>query len=261
MKRIRIKSFKAIALLSLIALTISAPSCKKKTPEPAVEAVVTFVLGQATVSNPAPNDSPLHLKIKDILKTGAVITTGADSLVTIQINDVGVLRVTEKSIVELKDLFPDSRGTLIRLKSGSVFSKVIKKPDSNYQVQTATLTASVRGTEFLTSSIDGKGGIQVRNGIVAVKTPAMAEEKKVTAKQKAMIGDKGDILVTEQDRVQELTLEKLALHPYVENISAKTAEQINDEFKSVPVQEKKIEEEIHGLQDTLLDRLRKSGKP
>jgi sRNA-binding regulator protein Hfq len=27
------------------------------------------------------------------------------------------------------------------------------------------------------------------------------------------------------------------------------------------VQEKKIEEEIHGLQDTLLDRLRKSGKP
>ena len=56
-------------------------------------------------------------------------------------------------------------------------------------------------------------------------------------------------------------LEKYALHPYIEDVETKSAEEIEKSFEKVNSEEKKINEEINGLQESLLDKLRRQGKP
>jgi hypothetical protein len=257
-----------IMLFLVIALAVSAISCKKEEPQqpqqqkPEPTALVTFVLGKVTVTSP--DGTSAALSVKDEIETGAVIETGAKSFANLQIADTGMIRVDEKSRLEMKDILSADNGTVLNLKTGSAFSRVIKKLDTKYRIETPTMVASVRGTEFLTIASDKKGQVLVKEGTVNVSTSSDTEGKPVTERKRAAVDDKGGIKLAFQNKLQELTLEKYALNPYIEGAEIKSAEEIQEIYKSLNPEEKKIDKKIEETKVMMLsplDRLRKAGKP
>jgi hypothetical protein len=254
-----------IMLFAVITLSIFAISCKKEAPQqakPDPTALVTFVLGNVTVTRP--DGSSAALNVKDEIKTGAAIETGVKSFVNLQIADAGLIRVDEKSRLEMNDILSADNGTVLDLKTGTVFSRVIKKLDRKYRINTPTMIAAVRGTEFLTIATDKKGQVFVKEGIVNVSTSSDTEGKEIIERKRVVVNEKGDIKLAFQNRLQELTVEKYALNPYIENAEIKSAEEIEEIYKSIKPEEKKIDkkiEEVKIMMLTPLDRLRKAGKP
>ncbi len=248
----------------LVALLFIPLSCKKN--ESAEEslktvqkAVVTFIAGNVKSISADGMSGPL--KVKDVVKPGSTIETGNKSYATFQIKRIGVLHLTENSRLEMKEIFGGDESTVVNLKSGSVFSKIEKRTGIHYRVQTKTLVASVRGTQFLVQANPGFQKVLVREGSVAVAGKTTGKEKIVTKKMSALVDQNERISLSSQKRAEELVLEQYALHPFVKNVESKTTEEIEKEFEKVNSEKEKINEERLGLQETLLDKLRKQGKP
>ena len=263
------KFFFRLLFIPLVIITISTVSCKKeqpveKQPVPEVKtAIVTFVLGDVKVTNPG--ETARDLVAHDRIKAGSVIETGEKSIATLQINEVGSILINEKTRLLLDKILSPEKGTELELKSGSVFSRVVKKTGNQYSVRTMTMLAAVRGTEFLTVADEGKWHVLVKSGTVNVSTSSDPEGKPVIEKKKADVDRKGRIKIIFQDRIQELTLEKLAVKsPYIEEVEKKTVEDIKDIFKKLESDEKRIEQKIEKIKENMLsplDRLRKQGRP
>ena len=252
-----------------VAVTVLTVSCKKEQsvvqqPVPEVKsAIVTFVLGDVKVSSQA--EAARDLCVNDRIKPGSIIETGDKSIATLQINEVGSILINEKTMLIIDSILTPEKGTALDLKSGSVFSRIVKKTGNQYSVKTMTMLAAVRGTEFLTIADRDKWHVLVKAGTVNVSTDIDPEGKPVIEKKKADVDKKGSIKIGFQNRIQELTLEKLAVKsPYIEEVEKKTAEDIKDVFKKLEPEEKKIEQKIEKLKEMMLsplDRLRKQGRP
>ncbi len=247
---------KAAALLVVSTLTALASCGGGSTP---AKAVATTVVGKVTVAYPGTD--PVALNAGDEVTAGAVITTDAASAATIQLSEVGIVRISENSRLQMKALIAANGATELSLESGSVFSRVIKKPGMEYRVQAPTLVASVRGTEFMVVAEGIYGGVLVREGTVAVATPADKTEQPVTVKKRAAVSAEGKVVVIPQHRFEELVLEKHALQPYIENLETKKPEEIQKVFKKVEIEERKIDNAIAELKLTAREKLKKEGKP
>jgi len=253
--------FSLIFVMGLSVMAFALFSCGDKGSESS-KAVVTFVTGKATVSYGGSAKKPL--KVREELAKGAVIKTSSKSLVTVQINTVGVVRIAENSTLKFDDLYSEKTGTALKLEGGEVFSKIIKNKNRKYKVYTNTLVASVRGTEFLTVAGRKGGKVLVRNGVVAVASDKGKAEEKVTADMNALVSGKGNVKVISQRRVEKLVLEKYSLHPYVKNAEKLSDKELADKFKVVEPREIEIDKKIEKaevMELSPLDRLREMGKP
>ncbi|TAL31033.1 MAG: hypothetical protein EPN93_18595 [Spirochaetes bacterium] len=250
--RLAMRAFSLLTVLSMMNVVQCSKSREAR-------AVTTLVTGQVSVTYDG--RKPIALNVGDEVRRGAVVTTEAMSSATIQLNEVGIVRIAENSRLELKSIIAENGATELKLESGAIFSRVLKRPGTEYRVQTPTLVASVRGTEFMVTSDWSRGGVFVREGTVAVSTPVDKTEKPVTVKKRAAVGSDGRAVVVPQVRVEELILEKHALQPYIENIETKKPAEIEKVFKKIEVEERAIDQKIEDIKLTALQKLKKQGKP
>jgi FecR protein len=76
---------------------------------------------------------------------GDILETSNNSLLIIQLNSKGELKLKENTILELESV---NRETSLVLSRGSVFSRVKKIVNGSFSIETPSMVAGVRGTEF-----------------------------------------------------------------------------------------------------------------
>jgi hypothetical protein len=221
-------------------------------------AIVTFLIGECYVMD---KNGERQLKINDLVFSENTIKTKDKSEVILQINKVGIIRLMSNSEFVLDALNNEEKGTLIQSRFGSSFSKIIKNNNSKFVINTPTVVASVRGTEFLAENSTEKTSILVRDGIVNLKTiKGTSEVDIVKGKRGDESGD--EFTVSNLSKLENLKLKKLAVREYIDNISDEKAA---EKEKNFIIEENKIEIEI---QDEIirwnnlsgLQKLRESGK-
>ena len=162
-----------IAFITTIGLTaLLALSCKK---DKAENGIITFIKGYVTIEK-ADNAKEKALLGGQVL-TGDVLRTGDRATATIQIGSTAVIKLEPKTTLEFTKIIESDNITLTNQR-GSVFSRVEKLGiGEDFNISTPTVTAGVRGTEFI-SSFDGrKSKFIVREGKVALgKTPPKGQE-------------------------------------------------------------------------------------
>jgi len=111
------------------------------------------VEGTATLSNSETSDKPVEEG--DLLSVDDVLQVGASSYVDLAYDKDwnNVTRVEENSSIRIRSLTPPE----VELDEGGVFAKLKSLPkDSSFNVQTPTAIASVRGTEYRTTYLEGE---------------------------------------------------------------------------------------------------------
>ena len=109
--------------------------------------------GTATVSNET--TSGKALVEGDLLKEGDTLEVAADSYVDLAYDREwnNITRVEENTKISVLSIYP----TVLDLDSGGVYAKLKKLPkESSFDVQTPTAIASVRGTEYRTTVLEGE---------------------------------------------------------------------------------------------------------
>jgi len=76
---------------------------------------------------------------------GDILETGRDSLLIIQLNSRGELKLRGNTILVLETI---GKETLLLLNKGGVFSRVNRLVNGRFSVRTPSMVAGVRGTEF-----------------------------------------------------------------------------------------------------------------
>jgi hypothetical protein len=143
-------------------------------------------------------DKQVKFKTGEMLENKDEIRTGAESFAAYKFIDGGAnIKVFANSVVEIKaSKSGKNLDKSVKVSKGSVLSNVTKGR-GNYQVETPTTVASVRGTDFLTQvAPDGSSVIIVTDGIVELVTPT-GEVVTVEAGYTAHIDGDGNIEVVE----------------------------------------------------------------
>ena len=158
----------------ILVLSISSIAAAQEQP---LLAVAVFVKGNVYFQRgkelkPVKLRTIFHVKDTVITKKGRV---------NIQIGKGAIIRMTRFTSVKMTRLLKISNSQKIDLdlQKGQLYSKIIKKldKDSNFNVKTPTVTAAVRGTEFIVSEVppgtkayDISKGVYVNVGSVAVNS-------------------------------------------------------------------------------------------
>ena len=178
--------------LSLLLPLLAGLYCKKEAKMDR-EGIINALVGSVNISDQKGRSAA---KVGDAVKKGMKIETGENSYVDIYF-DENAIKVLEKSEVEVTELLTDLKGnsekSSMRLKKGKVFAKVARKlaKDDSFDIGTPTMTAGVRGTEFLVSEDKGRGLVACLKGTVAVKNEASPEKGSVdVAEQKEVVVEK-----------------------------------------------------------------------
>lgn len=163
---------------------------------PGIYGLVSFVTGDATISK-GNISTPAKLSMK--IETDDVITTG-DGLVRIQIADAYICHIEKNSKVVFKTIIEktDLKAYSMELRKGQVFSRLI--PDKNKRsdliIYTPSVTAAVRGTDFMVSEANGKekntdksvsSGVYVSSGSVDVETNEKKQKINLKSGEQAIV--------------------------------------------------------------------------
>ena len=158
---------------------------------------VMSVEGTATLSNAA--TSGKAVVEGDLLSVDDVLEVGASSYVDLAYDKDwnNVTRVEENSSIRIRSLTPPE----VDLDSGGLFAKLKSLPkDSSFNVQTPTAIATVRGTEYRTTYLEGE--TQVYNvsdsdvyvyGVDASGQKQEAEPVIVRNTEKTFVPHRGDM--------------------------------------------------------------------
>ncbi|MDB6109059.1 MAG: FecR protein, partial [Pedosphaera sp.] len=102
-----------------------------------------------------------------VLAFGDSLRTGPHSRATVRLSDLSVLRVNEKTVLEIRSQ-AGGNGSLLDLQSGSSYFFNRSKP-SSLQFHTPLISGAIRGTEFnLTAAEDGLTTVTLLEGEVAL---------------------------------------------------------------------------------------------
>ncbi|MBP7738503.1 MAG: FecR domain-containing protein [Spirochaetes bacterium] len=150
--------------------------------------IVTFKQGTVKVETSEGKLSPVQ--VKDVLTEGDTVTTGEKSAVIVQFMENYVLQVDENSTVKLSALSAGDREFFVH--NGKVLSKVLRTGANNATVKTPTAVASVRGTRFSVSSMNGRTLVAVSEGKVAVRSGRFVPAgKAVPVSKEEILADAG----------------------------------------------------------------------
>ncbi|MDB6123592.1 MAG: TonB-dependent receptor [Pedosphaera sp.] len=101
------------------------------------------------------------------LRFGDSLRTGPGSRATVRLSDLSILRVNEKTVLEIRSQ-TEAKGSLLDLKSGSSYFFNRSKPAS-LQFHTPLISGAIRGTEFnLAAEEDGRTVVTLLEGEVAL---------------------------------------------------------------------------------------------
>lgn len=152
------------------------------------EAQVAAVSGDVSFFDP--EGLAFEVDLEDILPIGTIIVTGSKSFVELIWGETGWVRIDENSRVQLADS-PDitSETTLaarLKLTLGRIWVDLVRKADQliNFEVETPTVTAGVRGTAFSVEQWEtGACQVAVLRGLVEVSREKtsynVAEEQQI----------------------------------------------------------------------------------
>ncbi len=102
-----------------------------------------------------------------VLAFGDSLRTGPHSRATVRLSDLSVVRMNEKTVLEIRPQ-ADAKGSLLDLKSGSTYFFNRSKP-SSIQFHTPLISGAIRGTEFnLAAAEDGQTTVTLIEGEVAL---------------------------------------------------------------------------------------------
>jgi hypothetical protein len=176
------------------------------------------------------------------VREGDRILTGERSLLVIQISDRDIVRVSSNSVLEIRSIVNGSDVKLF-LEKGEVISKVSRlEKNENYMVQTQTVIAGVRGTEFSVSTSAKEERVAVLKGNVAVNY--VLEEKKLQKNETIAAG--GNTVI----------IKKISDNNLMETIAITKEEQVNikkiSDIEPLPDLNNIKREELDKKQDLIL---------
>ena len=114
---------------------------------------------EGTVTRTSADEAGAVLEEGDLLAADDMVQTGPSSFVDLAYDRDwnNVTRLEENSSLRIRSLVPAE----LELDNGGVFAKLKALPkDSSFDVQTPTAVASVRGTEYRTTYIDGQTEVE-----------------------------------------------------------------------------------------------------
>ncbi len=217
-------------IATLAALTL-ALACKEPPKKPAAThaAAVVFVVGNDAKIVTAKGQVAA---VKGaILQQGDSIQTGPKSQVDLLLPGKILIRIDQHTTVAMREFAAadGSQSDKLYLQRGLIFAKVTKLgAHSSFAIQTPTIVAGVRGTEFMTTSDEkGAGKVAVTEGTVAVKSDK-GEEKAIDAGEQANVSDSGGVAETKLDDATAAQMKQLST---VANISAQQVQIFEDALK------------------------------
>jgi hypothetical protein len=134
--------------------------------------VVTSIEGEVFLTNEN-NTDMTQISVGDNLKENDSLKTETNSTVELQLGNDSIIRVKENSILKIAKLFRDGDNlkTNLFLKNGKILAKPEKQTEgSSFEIQTDSITAGVRGTEFVVVSDEKSTKVAVNEGIVKIKS-------------------------------------------------------------------------------------------
>lgn len=189
----------AIYVLMTLSFLLTVTYCgedKSKASERAV--LLTFAAGNVTVQRAGKDE---NARVGMPLYSQDTVVTEAGAKADIQLSEGAAVRIEENTTVKIEKLKVLENGNTddnLNLKAGSIYSKIAKMPaGSGYTVKTPTVTAGVRGTEFLTStSADGETEVAVTAGKVEVGS-GDGKQTVLNENEKVAVSTSGDFSKTE----------------------------------------------------------------
>ncbi len=275
-------AFVTALLIMVVGITIVAPTIYEMFPEktrPVVitkkpSGIVTFVAGSAYITQQDGTKSTLA--VKDTIKANTIISTGKASSVTLQVKNVGVIRILPHSEMyfasiqqTLQKNLKNEKLTALSIVQGSIFSKIKKIGKNHYHVKTPNMVATVQGTEFLTTYYKNTSTVKINTGNITISPTMKPGIKKIISKgYKASIDHIARIRVQDLTGMEQLELKKLSTHPYVEEAGKKSKKEIQKLFEPHLKAEKSIDSSIKKTIKKIkafkkldpLDKLRTMGK-
>jgi len=177
-------------------------------------AVVTFLSGEVKNFR---NGAMSPIKKNDILLPGDEISVGNKSSVDIQLSSGSAIKLKSNSKIKINSLLESESKETTRLSlfSGTIFAKVFKKTgkESQFLIAGPTLTAGVRGTEFVLSTGETddansfQEGVYVKEGEVAVTEERGSKEFSVSGGEELVRTAKG----MQKQILQDASKEKLRI--------------------------------------------------
>jgi len=228
----------SIPLVLLIFLFLF--NCTKNEPTVIpINACIIFSSGDVKISRSGAETGVLP---GNPIKEGDRISTGERSLLVIQITDRDIVRVTSNSVLEIRSIM-NGNDVKLFLERGEVISKVshLEKNES-YMVQTPTVIAGVRGTEFSVSASAAEERVAVLKGNVAVNP--IADEKKLPQTETVAAG--GNTVI----------IKKISDVPALVTVAISKEEQLNiskiSDVEPLPDLNNVRKEELDKKQDMIL---------
>ncbi len=145
--------------------------------------IITFYSGQIKININGKISKP---KLKLILRDNDTVITGDKSRLDIQLGNFGIIRVNQNSEIQMRVILKNVKNYLTKLKTGEILCNLKKlKKNQEFNVETPTAVAGVRGTTFLVKSKEDKSEIAVADGKVEVASKKEPEKKSIVTKNQS----------------------------------------------------------------------------
>jgi len=187
----------------MILLATAFVACKEQAkPVTTHAAAVVFVVGSDARIFTAKGETKA---VKGaILHEADKVQTGKKSQVDLLLPNNILIRIDQNSTVEMKEFRLGEGGIQtdrLMLQKGTVFAKVAKlDKKSAFAIQTPTIVAGVRGTQFMTEADEsGQGKVAVIEGKVAVESAKTGKTEEVTEGEQVQLNDTGNLVESKMD--------------------------------------------------------------
>src|ERR1041385_1642456 len=155
----------AIAVFALLMLAVRLPARAGTPPARDPAAIILTIEGTVEI-NRGGTEKWLPAKTNLSLAAGDSLRTGPRSRATVRLSDLSVLRVNEKTVLEIRS--QRKSGSALDLRTGSAYFFNRSKP-SSLQFHTPLISGAIRGTEFnLEAAPDGTTTVTLLEGEVGL---------------------------------------------------------------------------------------------
>ncbi len=224
-----------VAIIFILLLTVGSCS-KKESDQPTktddgVYAVFTFLTGNVLVNN-------VQTSVGTKVQKGDEISVGDRSIAVLQFGEISVITLKEKTLITVDKLEQKTgkpTDIVINQKAGKTFSKIMKDK-SNYIINSKTMVAAVRGTEFeFAIDKNNKTSIKLSEGklkLVPKKDDVEKPEEAVNLEKdsKIEVSESGNV-----QEIQTITIEEkkeLVMQAQVKIVENVQDEKVIEQLKS-----------------------------
>ncbi|HPW51393.1 MAG TPA: FecR family protein [Spirochaetota bacterium] len=239
--------------VAAICLLFALSACSKNETKPFKIGLVNFVLGKVYLIGK--DGTEISAKAGLPLDSGMKIkTVGKDSICEVYIAE-NAIKLFGDSIVSVDVLAHDSEAesdnSIFKLEKGRVMGIVKNKlmKNDNFQINTPTCTAAVRGTTFFVSHEKKSSSVSCIDGKVEVSSPKSkpvvveenerAEVSKTQKIKKSDIDKDKAVALKKDSKIKELTPENKETFTKIDSGDAKSRDSVRKKIKRINYPNKK----------------------